>query len=76
MNDSEKQKIAELIKSADERYGVNNGSQEKVKFILNASRNEGTSIHYYVHWDLCFSVTSEQVRFSFERLRRRVGLVT
>ncbi|CCW29056.1 hypothetical protein ABLA30_08920 [Xenorhabdus nematophila] len=75
MDNSEKQKLAELIKSADERYGVNNGSQEKVKFTFSLSISEGTNIHYYVLWDLGLAVTPEKVCFGFERLRERIYLV-
>ncbi|CDM91074.1 hypothetical protein [Xenorhabdus bovienii] len=74
MNNSEKQKLLEILKLADERYGVYTGSQDKVEFTLSQSISAGIKVHYYVMWDIGLADGWEPIIFGFERLRERAGL--
>ncbi|MDE1485176.1 hypothetical protein KKI90_01735 [Xenorhabdus bovienii] len=74
MNNSEKQKLLEILKLADERYGAYTGSQDKVEFTLSQAESAGIKIQYYVMWDIGLAEGWERILFGFERLRERAGL--
>ncbi|CEE91898.1 hypothetical protein [Xenorhabdus koppenhoeferi] len=74
MTSSEQQKLAVILKLADERYGVNNGSREKVEFTLSQSVTAGVSVNYYVTWDIGLTEGWDSIIFGFERLRERATL--
>ncbi|WP_145957436.1 hypothetical protein [Xenorhabdus hominickii] len=74
MLNSEQQKLAEILTLVDQRYGMNNGSQEKVNFTLSQSESAGINVHYYVVVDIGLAEGWDQILFGFESLRERADL--
>ncbi|MDE1485177.1 hypothetical protein KKI90_01740 [Xenorhabdus bovienii] len=65
MTTSEQQKLAEILKLADECYGVNDYSLEKAHFTI--SQSVGTDVYHYVVKEFVFAR-------GFESLRKLAGL--